>query len=218
MSAPAVFPDRRIIVVSHEEIDGHAQLYPEEAAAVARAIEKRRAEFAAGRACAREALRRLGIETGAIPPRDDRAPVWPDGVVGSITHCPGFVAAAVALRSDFAGLGFDAEGAEPLDSGLVRLICTTDEQRSLRDLPPPPHSNWPKIVFSAKEAVHKAIAPDARITLGFTEVEIDFDPDAGSFTARLVGRQDPRLPPFARLDGRFAATDRHVFAGVVLRS
>ena len=77
-----------------------AVLFPQEASALATAVEKRRREFATGRACARRALDDLGIAPSAILPGERGAPQWPPGIVGSITHCAGYRAAAVALATD----------------------------------------------------------------------------------------------------------------------
>ena len=75
-------------------------LYPEEAMAIERAVDKRRAEFTRGRACAREALSELGVPPQPIPVGTHRQPVWPLGVVGSITHCKGLVVAVAAMMSE----------------------------------------------------------------------------------------------------------------------
>lgn len=64
-----------------------APLCPEEAAAVACSVEKRRREFAAVRVCARSAMTALGLPPQSVLPGERGAPRWPDGFVGSMTHC-----------------------------------------------------------------------------------------------------------------------------------
>ena len=86
-----------------------AELFPEEHAVMGRATGKRRGEFATGRACARDALARLGRPPVAILPGDRGAPGWPPGIVGSITHCAGYRAAAVGPAADVLAIGLDAE-------------------------------------------------------------------------------------------------------------
>ncbi|MBD0739761.1 4'-phosphopantetheinyl transferase [Streptomyces sp. CBMA29] len=175
------------------EFDG-APLFPEEAAAVAKAVAKRRAEYAAGRACARAALAGLGIAPGPIPRDPDRgAPVWPAGVVGSITHCDGYRAAAVARTSDVHTLGIDAEPHGPLPEGVLKVVTATDaEAAALERLgEEAPEIHWDRLLFSAKETVYKAWYPFHRKMLGFEEAELLFtrDPDApdrGGYTARLL--------------------------------
>src|SRR4051812_37106994 len=85
-----------------------APLFLAEEAGVANAVPARRAEYAAVRSCARAALERLGLGAVAVPAGADRAPVWPTGVVGSMTHCESYRAAAVAPAAAWVGLGIDA--------------------------------------------------------------------------------------------------------------
>ncbi|WP_405845207.1 4'-phosphopantetheinyl transferase [Streptomyces platensis] len=79
-------------------------LFPEESQVIALAVDKRRREFTTARSCAREALRRLGHPTVPIPRGRSGAPLWPAGVVGSITHCQGYRSAAVVERLVFGRL------------------------------------------------------------------------------------------------------------------
>jgi 4'-phosphopantetheinyl transferase EntD len=177
-----------------DELD-HTPIHPEEEAAVERAVPKRRHEFSAGRACARAALAQLGHGPVAIL-RDTRygAPVWPDGVVGSITHCQGYRAAAVAHAGDILGLGIDAEPHEPLPDGVIGVIHSTDRERAalaaLREAHPGTH--WDRLLFSAKETFYKTLYPYHRRMLGFEEAELLFaapdpaTPHQGTYTARLL--------------------------------
>src|SRR5690242_4153856 len=73
-----------------------AALFPAEAAQIQGAVEARRREFATGRHCARQALAALGVPATPLLSGGHREPLWPAGVVGSITHCTGYRAAAVA--------------------------------------------------------------------------------------------------------------------------
>lgn len=176
-----------------DELD-QAPLHPEEASAVARAVAKRRGEYAAGRACARGALAALGVPPGPVLRDAERgAPVWPDGVVGSITHCDGYRAAAVARTTDILTLGIDAEPHGPLPEGVLKVIgSTAAESGALAELAADsPEVHWDRLLFSAKETVYKAWYPFHRRMLGFDEAEVLFarDPggtDRGTYTARLL--------------------------------
>jgi 4'-phosphopantetheinyl transferase EntD len=186
----------RTRVAYGDELD-RVPLLPEEEPAVARAVPKRRAEHAAGRACAREALAALGVPAGPIP-RDDAdrgAPVWPAGVVGSITHCEGYRAAAVARAADVLALGIDAEPHGPLPDGVLDVIHSTPEERAaLAELTGKrPEIHWGRVLFSAKETVYKAWYPYHHRMLGFEEAELLLaeepllsGPPQGTFTARLL--------------------------------
>jgi len=163
-------------------------LYPGEEDLIAGASEGRRREFAEARACAREALEQLGIIAGPILATPDGAPVWPAGVVGSITHKGGYRAAIVARRADLAGVGIDAEADEPLRDGLLGTIASSAEiARVERLLAAQPGLAWDRLLFSAKEAAVKAARPAGAGAAGVRAVEISLDPDARAFTAVVGG-------------------------------
>lgn len=199
-----------------DELD-HEPLYPEETPAVARAVPKRRHEYAAGRACARAALARLGLPPGPILRDSHRgAPRWPDGVVGSITHCDGYRAAAVARTTDILALGIDAEPHDVLPDGVLDAVLATDAERAALAglMESAPRIHWDRLLFSAKETVYKAWYPYHHRMLGFHEAELLFtaDPDAGDrggYTARLLV-PGPLLAPGTGPDvftGRWAVRD-----------
>ncbi|WP_354644573.1 4'-phosphopantetheinyl transferase family protein [Kitasatospora camelliae] len=172
-----------------------AELLPDEAPYVARSVAPRRREFATARLCARQALAQLGLPSGR-PLLKDRhgAPVWPPGVVGSITHCDGYRAAAVARASHLTLLGIDAEPAETLPDGVLESIALPAElARVRRLLDVYPGIPWDRLLFSAKEAVHKGWYPYAGQRLEPEDADLTLDP-RGGFTARLL----PRPPPGSR--------------------
>jgi 4'-phosphopantetheinyl transferase EntD len=181
-----ILPPPVAAVEAFEDPPG-ATLYPEEEAAMARAVPRRRGEFAAGRACARAALARLGLPAVPILPGPRGAPQWPPGVVGTITHCDGYRAAAVAHARDVLTLGLDAEPDGPLPGGVLDAVSLAEERDRLPGLAAAaPQVPWDRLLFCAKEAVYKAWFPLAGRWLGFEEAVITFTPDAGTFTARLL--------------------------------
>jgi 4'-phosphopantetheinyl transferase EntD len=155
-----------------------------EAAAVAGAGPGRRAEFATGRACARAALARLGGPAAPIPRRPDRGPQWPAGFAGSITHCPGYRAAAAARTRDLRAIGIDAEPHQPLPERVRRRVLLPAEQRWCRRQPPGVH--FDRIMFSVKESVFKAWHPLTGRWLGFRDAEVSVCPAAGRFSVTLL--------------------------------
>jgi 4'-phosphopantetheinyl transferase EntD len=166
---------------------GPALLFPEETDHIARAVDKRRREFGTVRACAREALSELGFPPQPILPGRRGAPTWPDGVIGSMTHCDGYRAAAVALAGDAAGVGIDAEPGAPLPNGVLEAIALPAERRRLEILSARhPGVPWDRMLFSAKESVFKVWYPIVGTELAFEEAHITFMPDNGTFTARLL--------------------------------
>jgi len=168
-------------------------LFPEEEAVIARAVDKRRREFTTARACARAALARLGFPPVPIVPGLRGAPQWPAGVVGSLTHCAGYRACAVARDQDLRTIGLDAEPHGKLPGGVLAAVASPGERERLTALAAAqPGTHWDRVLFSAKESVYKAWFPLARRWLGFEDVSVTIDPATGTFTARLLV-EGPRL-------------------------
>ncbi|WP_231384089.1 4'-phosphopantetheinyl transferase [Cellulomonas sp. URHD0024] len=197
-----------VVVDEHRGDPVPATLFPEEELAVARAVPSRRTEYAAVRTCARAALTRLGPGPVAVPSAPDRAPIWPPGVVGSMTHCDGFRAAAVAHADAWTGIGIDAEVLEPLPPEVLSLVMSSAEQAAISELDPVICAD--RIVFSAKESVYKVWSPITNAWLGFEHVEVRIGP--GTFTARLLVRGLGT----DLLHGRWAVGDGLVVTAVAL--
>jgi 4'-phosphopantetheinyl transferase EntD len=161
-------------------------LFPEEEALIERAVPKRRREFGTARHCARQALAALGFAPAPILPGVRGAPRWPAGVVGSITHCAGYRAAAVAPAVRMAALGIDAEEHAPLPDGVLRVVSIDAERPRLDRLAADePGVCWDRLLFSAKESVYKAWFPLTGRWLDFAEADVTPDRD-GTFDARLL--------------------------------
>jgi 4'-phosphopantetheinyl transferase EntD len=166
---------------------GGAELFPEEEAVIARAVDKRRREFTTARGCARKALATLGHGPVPIVPGERGAPSWPEGVVGSMTHCDGYRAAAVAPADRVRTVGLDAEPNGPLPDGVLDTIATPAEIGWLAGLGADGSGVcWDRLIFSAKESIYKAWFPLTRRWLDFESAVVTPDPHAGTFTARLL--------------------------------
>lgn len=176
--------------------------FPEESACLSpNAVEKRRREFAAGRAAAHQAMRALGQDPVPIPVGENRAPIWPAGLVGSITHTRSCAMAVVAPHGPLRGLGIDVEEDKPLADDLWPAICSETEQSWLRQQDNP--GQLAKLVFSAKEAAYKCQFAVSQRYYGFDGMELRIDLTRHSFSARFCADQ----PPFACgdcIEGRFA--------------
>jgi 4'-phosphopantetheinyl transferase EntD len=168
-------------------------------------------DFTRGRACARRGLLGLGVEATPVLIGEDRAPLWPRGVVGSITHCPDYCAAAVGSETEFRAIGIDAEPHLALPPGVLELIATP---RELNWLQAEASSLlcWDRILFSAKESAFKA-SRLWRGVLPFNQIEISFDPIAGAFEAGSSA-----IDGLPRLKGRFRVASGLIATTVVARS
>ncbi len=163
------------------------ELFPEERAALGRAVEKRRHEFITARACARRALSQLDLPPRPIATGERGQPLWPRGVVGSITHCAGYRACAVARARDLAGIGIDAEPHAPLPDGVLDQIAVARERPLLAELSrAEPAVHWDRLLFCAKESVYKVWFPLAACWLGFEDAALTFDRHSRMFRAQLL--------------------------------
>lgn len=207
-----------VAVVVAEPPDWEGVLLPEEQAGLGdRAVTSRRREFTAGRVCARRAISVLGRPPVAVPTAANRAPVWPAGVVGAITHTRGYCAAAVARADEIRSVGLDAEQHRPLSPGVVSAICLPEEEALFPRLPS--GVSWPTVVFSAKETVYKVWHPVVGTWLDFHDATVTLDPEAGRFTARIAPARVAAAPvpaPPATVSGRFAVVDGLVHTAAVL--
>jgi 4'-phosphopantetheinyl transferase EntD len=173
-----------VVSVERWDDDPCACLLPEEAVQFDRAIESRTREFATARSCARLALSRLGLPAAPLLSGPKREPLWPPGVVGSITHCRGYRAVAVAMQSGLLALGIDAEVHEELPAEVLERVCVEQEIAWLPKAPGGVH--WDRVLFSAKESVYKAWFPLTQRWLGFEDVAVTFGPNDGTFHACLL--------------------------------
>lgn len=189
-------------------------MFEAERAAVAAAVPKRQLEYRTARHCARQALGQLGLPPAPILSGPNREPLWPDGVVGSLTHCAGYRAAAVAPLGTVLSVGIDAEPHEQLPEGVLERVADDAEQAALAVLPGGRH--WDRILFCAKEAIYKVWFPLARCWLGFEDASVRIDP-GGRFRARLLvpgptvaGRE------LTELDGRWLVARGLIIAAITL--
>lgn len=191
---------------------GQQPLFPEEEAAVRRAVPKRRAEFRAGRTFSRAALLRLGHPAAAIPVGPDRVPDWPPGVVASITHDDVYCAVMAARTTDVAAIGLDLEPADPLPADIVRLVCSEAELRDRTAREAELELDLPKLVFCAKESAYKAYFWLARSMLEFGDVEVHVNPRDAAFRARFAASAAQPYGLDRTIDGRFVKTRTHIVA------
>ncbi|HLH95876.1 MAG TPA: 4'-phosphopantetheinyl transferase superfamily protein [Xanthobacteraceae bacterium] len=193
--------------------DHSADLFPEEAAHIAKAVPKRRDEFSTGRVLARRALRAVGGPAIAIPAGAHWAPIWPTGFVGSITHSTLCAAAAVGRVEDFQGIGIDLEIISRVSMTFVPKIATVQETELLHASAEP--IRHLALLYSAKESWFKCQYPLTGAYLGFKDVVILLDWANGEFQVRST--LDAKRSDFEqRTRGRFTFDDHHVATAATL--
>lgn len=198
-----------VVVVAGPVSGFDGALWPEEREAVARALDKRLTEFTAGRVAARRALAELGVAECALPRGAGGAPVWPAGVVGSLSHSTGMVAAVVARAGAVAGLGVDLEAVDDRAEGMADMICVAGEAEAARA--------WEAgilRVFSAKEAAYKAMYPRVGAFFGFDSMQIALQGDG--FSGRVLRDLGP-VRAGTVVEGRQAMAAGFVVSAIALR-
>jgi 4'-phosphopantetheinyl transferase EntD len=219
-SAAWLFEPHPVIVEGIRMAADPPPVHPDEASEVATAVHRRRVEFATGRSCARRALARLRVPPFVLRNQPNRAPRWPSGVVGSITHTGtvpgGYCAVAVASARKVLTVGFDAETGESLSRDLWEQVLTPSEAGWLRGLAANRRPRMARLVFSAKEAFYKAQFPLTGQYLDFDDVEIAVDEASGTFEARLVRDDLIAAAPLRRCAGRYVDRADIVLTGVAL--
>ncbi|PZG21034.1 4'-phosphopantetheinyl transferase family protein [Nonomuraea aridisoli] len=181
-----ILPDAVVAVEAFGDVPG-TRLFPEEEALIAGAAPRRRREFATVRACARAALAGLGLPPVPVLPGPGRAPAWPPGVVGSMSHCDGYRVCAVSRATDMWTIGVDAEPNDPLPPDVLGLVADRGERAWIAGLAAQdPEVCWDRLLFSAKESVYKAWFPLTGRFLDFSEATLTVDPCERTFSASLA--------------------------------
>jgi enterobactin synthetase component D / holo-[acyl-carrier protein] synthase len=194
-------------------------LLPAEAVHMGRAVAKRVQEFAAGRLCARRALAEFGIVDFAIQVADDRQPIWPDSIVGSITHTQGYGAAVVAERRSAAALGLDSEVVGDVNAGIWPSICVPLETAWIESLPASEQAAAVTLIFSAKEAFYKCQYALVREWLNFHDVRVEavgWGASSGAYRIHPLRPIALRTRAALPLEGRFFFHGELVTTGLAL--
>lgn len=187
-------------------------------ASIQRSVAKRQSEFLAGRLCARQALQQLDGRLCVPPIGEDRAPVWPDDISGSITHSTGWAAAMVARKSHWRGLGLDAETllSHERASRLAAEILTREELARMQQLPEDQHALCVTLTFSIKEALFKALYPIVGQRFYFEDAQVLGWSGDGQVRLELLCDLSPEWHNGRQLSGQFGLIDHHLLSLVAV--
>jgi 4'-phosphopantetheinyl transferase EntD len=194
------------------------QLFPDELQHVARAVQKRRAEFGTARVCARRALAQLGVRPCSLVPNLDRSPRWPPGIKGSISHAKNCCAVVVTNASEVIGLGIDIEEDTPLLVELMPMVCTLEERQWISAFGPDTGGWLAKLIFSAKEAFYKCQYETTRTLIDFQEVELSIDLIGGAFSVSGITREGPLWNCVRSASGKFRRESGFIVTAALLTS
>ena len=161
------------------------QLHTEETMIISKAIDKRRYEFSAGRLCAQNALQQIGIDNCTLTQGENGEPIWPDQITGSISHNNKWAAAVVSTTNDIMAIGFDIETVNRISNDILKRIITEKEKELLDKNDGQKAQEYAALIFSAKEAIYKALSKLYNKTLRFKDVSIISKNDRPEFEIEL---------------------------------
>ncbi|MEV0712947.1 4'-phosphopantetheinyl transferase Npt [Nocardia aurea] len=196
--------------------------HPAEEHLIAKSVDKRRRDFIGARYCARQALEQLGEPAVAIGKGERGMPLFPRGIVGSLTHCDGYRAAALAHKLRFRSVGIDAEPHGALPEGVLDSVSLPQEREWLGAASTGLHLD--RLLFCAKEATYKAWFPLTLRWLGFEDAHISFtvdelsdDAGSGTFHSALLipGQTTDGGVPLTSFDGRWVIGDGLILTAIV---
>ncbi len=186
--------------------DDFARAGIEQTPSLQRSVAKRQAEYLAGRVCARAALQRLEGCDYVPGTHEDRSPIWPTGISGSITHGKGWAAAVVARSSDCQGLGLDQESllSDERAERLAREILTADE---LQRMDASQTGLTVTLTFSLKESLFKALYPIVQQRFYFEHAEVLAWSANGHARLRLLTDLSAQWHKGKEIEGQFSLQD-----------
>ena len=172
---------------------------------LARAVPKRRAEYLAGRYLARTLLAPLGFADFTLLRGEDRAPQWPPGIAGALSHNADTALCAVHPETGLGGVGLDVETLIPAARAeeLQRAIVSEAESAQLRTHSQP-FNHLLTLAFSAKESLFKALYPQVRCYFDFLDARlVTLDTQRKTFELELLKTLTPQCHAGRRFNGRY---------------
>jgi 4'-phosphopantetheinyl transferase EntD len=211
MDLSSLFPSDVVIVHATEKMWA-TPVHREEEQLIQGSVTKRQRQFRAGRNAAHAALSQLDAPYEPLLRGDNRQPIWPQGYLGSISHCDDSCVAACAKDGVIVSLGLDVEPLEPLKPSVARYIETENEWGFMQR-----HAELPRrLIFSAKESVYKCYYPLVGRFFGFHSVVLEIDISRQSYRFRPSALCEIDFPQDLAFHGRYLLTENHLFTSCYL--
>lgn len=142
---------------------------------VRKSVQARRADYLAGRVCAQAALTLIQKGTESVATGLGGEPLWPEGVVGSVSHSVSLAAASVTADAHVFAIGLDIQ-APASRSAKISLCNIASIRADLGRISLPLNSEikpiLPELLFSARESFFKAFYPVKKLRIGYEAVEL----------------------------------------------
>ena len=184
------------------------------------AINKRKRDFLVGRYCAHQALQKLLGTTSppAVPIGEDDGPVWPKGIVGSLTHTREYAACALSFQADCRSIGLDSEHLVKLETAhKIKRMVLVDGEEKLGGENNFDQDWWITLIFSAKESIYKCLRPLVGRYFGFSQAQITTaNHNDGTFSFRLLGDLNDEFKQGWEHQGKFSFHENLMHTAVEL--
>lgn len=187
---------------------------------MSRAVQKRKAEYIAGRYCVKKSLAAINITNQIVESGEDRAPVWPQGVVGSITHSSGYASAVVAKANELRAIGIDSEKCinDKTSRNISSHILTGNETFDANTHIAANEHVYLTLIFSAKESIYKCLNPLVKQFFDFKHAEISFDRESDNrFRYRLLKTLNEEFCDGYQGSGQFFIQGDFIHTATVVR-
>lgn len=192
-------------------------LYTEEKKLVMKQGFSRLMDFCKGRYCAHQALEKIGCHAFPILRDEFGAPIWPEGITGSISHSGDVAAAVVARKTNIQGIGLDLQKRAIFPSAVLSVLFHDDEVASFLSIPTDLADLYAYAIFSAKESAIKCFYAAREYLAYLNEIVIAMDWINGTFRAFIPATQNPKsLISDLELMGRVGFDERYVFSAAWL--
>lgn len=209
-----LFPQLRYCLVKFDVHNYHDALFAQYAVPITPVLRssavKRRAEYLAVRYAARRLLRDMDCP-GNVGSALDRAPVWPPGLCGSLSHTNGCAIAVVAPAAEGRTPGVDMEAFAPAMMKETAEVFTTPEERRRLAACGIDNETALLIAFSAKESLYKALYPEVGCFFDFDAACLhEINVQEKTFTLVLTRTLSPGRVAGSRIRGYYAVLKGHV--------
>lgn len=185
---------------------------------IRKAVAKRKSEYLAGRYLAKLALADKGINNFKLLSDDNRCPLWPNGITGSISHTQNIAFCVLANNANSKGLGVDVEyWIKKQSESLIQDSIIDDSEKHLIENSALPFNQGFTLVFSAKESLFKALYPQIGRYFGFSSAKLTrIDLNKATIHFELAENLSPNVPKKTTYALSFALYETHVLTLLVL--
>ena len=196
-------------VINNTNSDSEFTLYPEELALTKKMSSKRLYDFSSGRYAARKLLLNYEIEKHPILIGENRAPIWPTGIIGSISHSENLCIAVISDKKALNSIGVDIESSKRINADILPLICNEEEISHIKLLEKASNINIltnAKLIFSIKESLFKCLNPLINNWIDYKEMQVKIDLKQRTYLATPISANQ-NLIDIGEISGKWFSND-----------